>query len=501
MGQPTWYKFSSFERLSDSHLEKRAFLSFISDHCTLGCPNSLMATSKILVFSIFLALLFSRITADPPLPNDGASASAPEVAGSSLKLKLELLQLKVSLLESSLDEKNRELKEKDESIRQMEKIIQEKSNSIALIQSGIESVQGRDSLDVVELTDKSHVQAGGLEKQVKRLREDIIMQNKRKDELETRASIAEQKIRELSLKLENLQKVSDGQKIGIRRTERDLQVAEEEMMMEKFGISSISRDLTEAHGGWLLHTFAVHIGNFQSYIVTYWNELGRPALDLGIEKALEMKTQVEVWAELNIESIRTEHFRKCHVELSYQFQDVYNKWIPSLKKQSFAFIACLKPHIQSIATNTVDVYHSSKSSIAPLVFKVQKLADPYIQEAKKFTDPYIDQVAMVTRPHFDKVSVVLQPCAEKVIYAYGQFIRTATFYHHEVEEMLKGNEFTQSLASMEVAWFAAAALLALPAVFLFKLYSAIFRKKTKKRSYSSQENHTGRRLKRAYPAK
>lgn len=54
------------------------------------------------------------------------------------------------------------------------------------------------------------------------------------------------------------------------------------------------------------------------------------------------------------------------------------------------------------------------------------------QEAKKFTDPYIDQVAMVTRPHFDKVSVVLQPCAEKVIYAYGQFIRTATFYHHEV---------------------------------------------------------------------
>ncbi|ONI27299.1 hypothetical protein PRUPE_1G078300 [Prunus persica] len=424
-----------------------------------------MATSKILVFSIFLALLFSRITADPPLPNDGASASAPEVAGSSLKLKLELLQLKVSLLESSLDEKNRELKEKDESIRQMEKIIQEKSNSIALIQSGIESVQ-----------------AGGLEKQVKRLREDIIMQNKRKDELETRASIAEQKIRELSLKLENLQKVSDGQKIGIRRTERDLQVAEEEMMKEKFGISSISRDLTEAHGGWLLHTFAVHIGNFQSYIVTYWNELGRPALDLGIEKALEIKTQVEVWAELNIESIRT-------------------KWIPSLKKQSFAFIACLKPHIQSIATNTVDVYHSSKRSIAPLVFKVQKLADPYIQEAKKFTDPYIDQVAMVTRPHFDKVSVVLQPCAEKVIYAYGQFIRTATFYHHEVEEMLKGNEFTQSLASMEVAWFAAAALLALPAVFLFKLYSAIFRKKTKKRSYSSQENHTRRRLKRAYPAK
>lgn len=98
MGQLTWHKFSSFERLWDSHLEKRLFLSFISDHCTLGCPNSLMATSKILVFSIFLALLFSRITADPPLPNDGASASAPEVAGSSLKLKLELLQLKVSLL-------------------------------------------------------------------------------------------------------------------------------------------------------------------------------------------------------------------------------------------------------------------------------------------------------------------------------------------------------------------------------------------------------------------
>lgn len=33
------------------------------------------------------------------------------------------------------------------------------------------------------------------------------MQNKRKDELEARASIAEQKIRELSLKLENVSTV------------------------------------------------------------------------------------------------------------------------------------------------------------------------------------------------------------------------------------------------------------------------------------------------------
>ncbi|XP_050131954.1 uncharacterized protein LOC126608175 isoform X5 [Malus sylvestris] len=421
-----------------------------------------MAPSKLLLFSVFLALSFTGITAYPPPPDDGASDSAQEVADSSLALQLQQLKSRVSLLESSIDDKNCELRKKDESIKLMEKVIQEKSNSIALLQSAIESVQ------------------------VKRLREDIAVQNKKRDELEAQASVAEQKIQELSIKLENLQKVNDEQKTGIQKTEHDLQVAEEEIVKEKFGISSISEDLTEVHGGWLPHTFGVHVDYFQTYIVTYWNKLGRPAFNLGIEKALKMKARGEGWTEIIVERIRT-------------------NWIPRLKKQSLEFKAYLEPNIRLVTAKTVDVYRSSKSSIGTLVFKAQNMADPYIQEAKKYTEPYIDRVAMVTKPHLDKLHIALKPYTKKVLNAYRKVITTTTFLHHEVKEILKNNELTQPVASMELAWFAATALLALPAVFLFKLYSAtlgfqLCRKKTKKRSHSSYANHTRRRLKRAHRA-
>ncbi|XP_070681680.1 uncharacterized protein [Malus domestica] len=104
---------------------------------------------------------------------------------------------------------------------------------------------------------------------------------------------------------QSLRKVNDEQKTGIRKTEHDLQVAKEEMVKEKFGISSIFEDLTEVHGGWLPHTFGVHVDYFQTYIVTYWNELGRPAFNLGIEKALKMKAHGEDWAGIIVERIRT----------------------------------------------------------------------------------------------------------------------------------------------------------------------------------------------------
>ncbi|KAM1105427.1 hypothetical protein ACFX13_002451 [Malus domestica] len=92
------------------------------------------------------------------------------------------------------------------------------------------------------------------------------------------------------------------------------------MVKEKFGISSIFEDLTKVHGGWLPHTFGVHVDYFQTYIVTYWNELGRPAFNLGIEKALKMKARGKGWAGII-------------------------NWIPRLKKQSLEFKAYLEPNI------------------------------------------------------------------------------------------------------------------------------------------------------------
>lgn len=81
-----------------------------------------MAAYRLLIFSLFLALVFTRIGADastePLLESDAADSSA-------LKMELDQLKSKIRLLESNVEEKIRELKTKDEMIKREDRIIQE----------------------------------------------------------------------------------------------------------------------------------------------------------------------------------------------------------------------------------------------------------------------------------------------------------------------------------------------------------------------------------------
>lgn len=54
------------------------------------------------------------------------------------------------------------------------------------------------------------------------------------------------------------------------------------------------------------------------------------------------------------------------------------------------------------------------------------------QEAKKFSKPYIDQIVVLTEPHVDKVQVALKPYTKKVLHAYGNLLKSASTYHHQV---------------------------------------------------------------------
>ncbi|KAK6942013.1 hypothetical protein RJ641_027390, partial [Dillenia turbinata] len=388
-----------------------------------------MALSRLLLLSIFLALICApQISAD----------SAPEDHDSSASL-LHELNSKIYSLESSIDERNHEIKSKDESIKQMEKILQEKSDTVSSLQHEIESLQQKGALDAKELVSKAHARASELEKQVHKLRKEIEGQNKRKDNLEAQAAAAERKIQDLNLKLQNLQKINDEQKSRIRKTERALQVAEEELMKAKLEATSKSKELVEVHGAWLPPWLAVHLFHCQSFIVTQWAEHGRPTLDVTVQKALEKKAQLDTWAEPHIESIKA-------------------NWIPLFKEKWMAFKTQMEPHVRSVSTKTIELYHTSKSAITPRVTRIQEVANPYYQEVKKFSKPYVDQVATVAKPHVDKARVVLKPYSKKVIRAYKKFIKSASVYHVQVQgsvhEMLEKHEISKSLATKELVWFA-----------------------------------------------
>ncbi|KAF5456548.1 hypothetical protein F2P56_026018 [Juglans regia] len=448
-----------------------------------------MTTSKLLLLSIFLSLVLAHVRASVPVDED----EAVKVAGSdgsdyssALKIELKQLKFKIQELESHVDKKSKELKAKSDSIGEKEKIIQEKSDTIASLQSEIASLQKKGTLDAAELVRKAHARIDELEKQADKRKSKLETQNKEKKALEARVDEAERKVHDLSLELETLQKINDEQKTRIHKIERALKVAEEEMIKAKSEATSKTKKLKEVHGAWFPPWLAVHLIHCQSFMETHWNERGKPVMDMVIEKALEKKAQAEKWAAPHMEIIKT-------------------KWISTIKEQWVVLKTNTEPRVQTLRKKTIEVYEASKTKVTPHLVQVQKFIDPYFQDAKKFSKPYIDQIADVAKPHVEKVRVAIKPYTKEVVYAYGEFLKSATTYHHQmqatVQEMLKRHELTRPLATKELEWFAASALLAVPIIILFRIASTIFYKKVKKPTRNAHTNHARRKAKRVHPDK
>ncbi|KAA8526139.1 hypothetical protein F0562_007761 [Nyssa sinensis] len=443
-----------------------------------------MAASRLVILSIFLALIFTQVRADASIAEEEVVVRSDR--SDSLKIELDQLKSKIHALESHVDEKTRELKNKDEIIVEKEKIIQEKSHNIASLQSEIASFQKKETVDADERVGKAYAQAAELVKQVDKLKKEIETKDREKEALEAQKNEYQKKMQEFNLKLGDLQKITDEQKTKIHKTERALKVAEGEMMKAKIEATSKINELMEVHGAWFPPWLAVHLSRCRSFVETHWNEHGKPALDMVMQKALEKKAQAEKWAEPHMETIKT-------------------KWIPAVKEQRLIIVTYVEPHVQSVTTKTIEVYVASRSALTPHFVKLQEHIDPYFQEVKKFSKPYIDQVATVTKPHVDKVRGALKPYTKEVVRAYGKFLESATTYHHQVQgtvqEMLKKHELTRPLATKEFVWFTASALLALPIIILSRICSAIFCKKAKKPIRNGNSNHARRKAKRGHPDK
>ncbi|EHA8589815.1 myosin-3-like [Cocos nucifera] len=345
-----------------------------------------MAASKLLMVSIVLWLLIVGIRGDAEV-EDGTVAKAWD---SPLKLETEQLKSKVAGLESSISDRTDEVKRKDERISQLEKIVEEKSATMASLQSEVELLQKKGVVDVQELVGKADARADELEKQIEKLKNEIEAQTGKGDAYEARAGEAEKKVQELSLKLEN-----------------------EELAMMQLEARSKSDQLRE------------------DLAVTHWNENGKPALDVFLQKASEKSTQAQKWVEPHMETARTE------------------QWV--------TLITYIGPHVQMVSAKAIEAYRLCTNTVTLHVVRVKELADPYFQEAKKFSKPYVNQVAAVSKPHVEKVRLVMKPYTKYVAHAYGKSLESATAYHHQVQaavqEKLEKHELTKPLATKELVWF------------------------------------------------
>lgn len=443
-----------------------------------------MALLKLLLYSFLFLQIFSTIS------SNGVADSEPIVdsdADSSIRLQLDQLNSKISLLESRIDGSTRELRTKDERIKELENTVDLKLAKLASLQSELQLFQEKGSLNAKELVAKANVRATELERQIDALRRETEAQNKKKNILEISTNEAEEKIQKLNLKLESLQRINEEQNARIHKTKRALQVAEEEIMKAKLEASSVSEQLEQVKEGWLPPWLAVHLVHFRSIVMTYWNEHGRPALDLTLKKALETKSEVVKMAKPHVHSFKT-------------------VWIPAMKECSVEFARDAGPHIQRLKTKSIHLYHESKKFMEAHIVNAQEVIQPYVKEVRKVADPYVDQVSLVMKPHIDKARILLQPYTKKVHRHYRKVKKTVSLYHHQAQEnihhMLKNHHITKPYATKELAWYLASALLALPVIFLLNLVSDFRRsKKPKKHSHRHHTSHTRRRAKRAHPDK
>ncbi|XP_011075615.1 uncharacterized protein LOC105160023 [Sesamum indicum] len=433
-----------------------------------------MAALKLFVLMGFLFLVLTSITvdADASISDVGvdADASISDVKGEPRSdgpdsVVSEQLNSKISSLGYHIEEKIREIKDKDAVIAAKDKIIQEISDSIVSLKSEVASLQEKGKLDAAKQEDKAHERARELEKQVGKLKSNLHVQIKEKEQLKARESEADKKASQLNSKVESLQKIIDNQKAKLRKTERALQIAEEEIMKAKLEATSKSKELMEFHGAWLPPWLAVHFMRHQILLEKHWKVHVKPVLEPLMQKAIEKKAQAEEWAAPHLETMKT-------------------KWVPIIKEKWVVVSSNVEPHVRTLSARTIEIYESSKTTVTPHIIRVGEFLDPYFQELRKVSKPYIDQVATATRPHVDTLRSALKPYTQEAVVAYGKFVESATIYHHHVqnrvEEKLKSHELTEPWATKEMAWFAASALLALPVLFLLRTCSSIFCKKAQK---------------------
>ncbi|KAL9659340.1 hypothetical protein QQ045_024145 [Rhodiola kirilowii] len=416
------------------------------------------------------AVLCARVRADAGSGEEGVGSEGYDSSG--FKVEIEQLNSRIHALELEKSKAGLDLKHKDVIIYQKDSVINEKSERIATLQSDLAMIRSKGTSDAEERVAKAEARVSDLEKLVAKLEATIGKQQTEKDALKATVSHAEAQNNQLSSKLEELQKTIDLKQAKIRKTERALKAAEDEIVKIKSEANSKIEELLEAHGAWLPPWLAAHIVRYQAH----WNKHGKPIIDLAFQKALETKAEAEKWVEPHL-------------------QVVHTKWVPAVKEHWLLIVAHVEPHVKSVKIKSFEAFEISKKAVTPHIIKLHEHMDPYYQEAKKVTKPYIEHVASVSRPHAEKVTLALKPYAEGVVRICGSFLESASSYHNQVQahvqETLKKHEWAKPFATREFEWFAASALLALPVMILFRIFSSACSKKTMQTT--KHPHHHGRR--------
>ncbi|XP_019089314.1 PREDICTED: uncharacterized protein LOC104730314 [Camelina sativa] len=282
------------------------------------------------------------------------------------------------------------------------------------------------------------------------------------------ASKAEEKVYELQKQVFRLKR-----EVELQRKRR--------IEVEAEKVAQPSSKLENMDGKWFLSKLGLYPNETQAYLLTLWHQHLCPTLHITLQKVSQIIGQVQKWSEPHIETLNSE-------------------WIPSIKDACVTFTMYLEPKVQYLTDKSIEVLCTSKQALTPHLLQGFDASYYYLEVIRTHTHPYTTRIMTITKPHLERVQVALEPYTENVRHGFKKLVNSTKIYHRQAQEMLKNNEVTKPIATMDLAWVGATALIGFPLIFIIKFLSAVSNPKGKKRYSHRKEPVVGyRRAKRRHP--
>ncbi|CAN8268572.1 unnamed protein product [Cochlearia groenlandica] len=120
---------------------------------------------------------------------------------------------------------------------------------------------------------------------------------------------------------------------------------------------------------------------------------------------------------------------------------------------------------------TINLTH--QKAFTPHLIHGFKVSCYYLKVIRTHTYPYTTRFLTIAQPHLEKAQVALEPYTKNVRHCFKKLVSSTKIYHQQAQEMLKNNKVTKPVATMDLAWVAATALVGFPLIFAIKMLSAI----------------------------
>ncbi|KAJ7536697.1 hypothetical protein O6H91_12G078200 [Diphasiastrum complanatum] len=356
------------------------------------------------------------------------------------------------------------------------------ANEVDDLKSKLKIIEGLLDKKEVSLQDKAnriHFLENKLESiQVERLPENVRKLEFEIQTLKERAESSEAIVGELLAKNAKATRSIEQQQKRINSAEEALRLAEAALRRAESEAAKRTRDVSRAYEAWFPTWAASRIAQLQEKATAHWVAHGEPIFKVLVEKVSQ-----------NAEAAH--HLAKPHIETFKM------KWLSSLKMNLKELSTNLAHHMEIVKSTTSDSFKRAEAYISPHLKRAQEVIGPYTELARKKSSPYATKVSSFVQPYYKSFRSIFAPYTKKLHKLYKRSLRFAKTNHYQLQRSIKGalsrHEYSAKLASKEVIWFLASALLLLPALGILLLFSSHFgsAKKTSKPTPRTGTSHAG----------